>query len=321
MVTFDERREVLTVQARDYAGRLDDTPHTYGQKVAQNGKNAGRASVKIDKPLREVIRSLLSPLEFYQRVADDAAIESNVRPGDKTSRKVWTPSPGDSLWRVIQDVCRLTGQVARFGPDGRLNVTAPATDDARFTITLPYGDLVEGLDLERDLNPWRRQRIRLQQLNEDTGEIVTAEYPADKTLDSVLAFPLTGTRSQAELRKLAESTFRQFERRQMRGRLTTRAALDRDDEPVYALRTGDRVVVPTRVRDETRALGLTVDELARELAKRGMTEANARSLAEGWQRADELAREFYVRRVSHRWEQETGYRATIDLGNYVQRVT
>lgn len=290
--------QTVELTARDYRGRLIDTPFAGG-------------SVATDRPLSVAVRAVVSAVPGYADLP--VSIERDSTLSATLGRKRWTPPKHASLWDVVCGLARETGQVARFVLD-TLTIGPPRPLSGKDAVRLLYGNSIERLELRRDLNPTTRKTILLRALDPRTGRITEGRFPRSSyDGETILAWPLTGSYSPSDLATRAEAIYRQRERQQLRGRLTTPWMDDERGRDLLVTRSGDGLAAFVRTDDPASVLGYSTGELADYLRRGGMAPTTARLFASRWAEADRLKPFFYVRRARHRLDAEQGYQLDAEI--------
>lgn len=343
-MTHDESGATLTLEARDFSGRLRDSQLKTRRVITD---------IKLSQALVDMAGEVPGYTLPEGGFALGVRVEGNdPKIRDVTGRSRWTPPENARVWDAMQALAREVGMVCEM--DRRVLVVRPPRgaggNDHRRML---FGENVSAFTLERSLQPGPLESIELRGLSSTSRRIIKGRFPPAGTnpkqrtqsrivvdgptgttrkprqqtiTEAVRVIQVPGHFTQPQLVQLAEALYRRTERQQAEGTLETVAMRDLDSWGLPGLRSGMSLYVDLREReanplDRVRVLGYTRRELADLLVARGMDPEPADALAEAWVSADDAAPVFYVRRARHRLDNRQGYRLTVDIESFLIPVT
>lgn len=335
-VTFDSSGKSVAIEARDYSARLRDTP-------------LKTRRVATDVTLSQALVNMAGEVPGYTDADGLFRLAVVVEGTDHVLRDVlararWAPPDGAKVWDAMQALARDVGMVCEI--DRRRLVIRPprglAQNDGRRVL---YGRHVSAFTLERSLQPGPNDSIELRCLSATARRIVVGRYPKAgenprprnqprtsvaggaqartkrssrrSVTESVRVFQIAGNFTTPQLEDRARALYERLERRQAEGRLEAVAMTDLDERGLPGLRSGMRLYIDVRERDDlefdrVRQLGMSRQELSDFLIGRGMDWQAATQFAEAWTAAKDLSPAFFVRRARHTLDRR-GYSLRVDF--------
>lgn len=305
--SFGARGNTVRLQARDYRGRLLDTPLAF-------------TSVDITGTLSDVIYRVMSPIPGYGRPGPgvqgiSVSVQDDTPPRVALGKASWTPPKGCTTWDAIVQIAHLTGQSAWFDLD-RLVVGLPRTAENGAQFSVAFGETVEEFSQRRNMNPQARKAVLVTATNPRTRQQTSGRWPVKaRDGESVQGIAVTGAYTAAQCQASARRIYEQAERAQIEATVRTQDARDRDAHPLLGMVSGDRVYAHFRAVDTTHVLGKSADQIAAFMIDSGMDANTAHDLASRYVQAKEFRPLFYVRRVDWTWARDRGFQFSLDLQN------
>jgi prophage tail gpP-like protein len=317
---FAEDGETVRLKGRDYTGLFLDY------------RWPGNA-IDVTQPLSRVLRTIAAQvpgaegifMEFSTGAADTIL-------ADAIGRTKYTPNANDDAWTIIVELCGLNGLVPVIELD-TLVVRMPNEVRQR-SVRFLYGRDVSRLSFSRKFNEARTMQVQVIGWNEQEAISETGFYPAEPiTRQKVstktgkvsteaaprISWFVQGAFSKADLEAIAQTIYEDLAREQIEGTLETREMVDTDGTELWQLANGDQVQLRLGKEDLSSIQGMSDAEAIAWLTSgpRAFAVDVARALVAGFRRAETLSTRFYVKKASHRWSRQDGYRLELGFINYV----
>lgn len=323
-----EEGATVRLECRDFTGPLLDAPWTDGL-------------VDVTGTLGEVVAALVGTVPAMDglTVGYSTGLESAVL-SLTLGRTKFAPRKGDDTWTVLTGVCAIIGATPVFVGDLLLILTPDdfGVDRAAFlasdslapqSAAYVYGavDGLASLSIRRKFTGAARRQIRVLCWDETRRKATEATYPSSpvvvsKTVTSTgkvketaapqLTFNVAGTYSAGDLATMAQRVYDDVSRNEVEIEIESARM-------AAGLGNGARITVSIAPSLTTDLAGLSRGEAIAALTRgpRALAPDVAEVFVQGFASAQNLAREFYARDVSHRWSREQGYRMSATLINLV----
>ena len=299
--SHDGKGDWTSLSARDYRGRLLDTPF-------------GSAGVDATRPISQIARAAVRAVPGYEDF--QITVDNDVTLRDYTDKSTWTPPAGASIWDVLVMIAHTVGQVPWFDLDALRIGNPRGADDGEVKI-LRFGENVRDMTFRRNMNPMARKAVQIRGTDPNTRKVTTARWPVKPVSgESVIAFPTTSPENASQLQERARRVYEARERAQIEGTVSTGAMQDSAGADLLALMAGDGVLVNYRDASTDHLLGESEQSIADRMTASGIDSETARTLARAYINAAELRPLFYVRKSAIRWSR-SDFGISIDVENFV----
>lgn len=303
-MSFTDRGNVVRLSARDYRGRLVDTPCAVG-------------AVDLTPDLVDVVYNLTSAIPGYARGELTVSVQSNTSPRAVYGKSRWTVPRGATVWDAIVSIAHLTGQSAWFNLD-RLVIGDPRTAEDSTTYSIAFGESVEAESFRRNMNPMAKKAVQVIATNPRTRQTTSGRWPAvARDGETVQAIAVTGAFTAAACQASARRVYESAERAQIEGVIQTRDPIDREGRGLLNMIAGDKVYAYFRTTDDAHVLAKSAAEIAAFMVASGMSASVAADLSTRYVQAKDYRPLFYVRRNAWKWTRDGGLNFTLDVENLV----
>lgn len=325
--SLDSAGEMVRIRCRDFTALFLDK-HYVGPKP-----------VKIDRPLSAVVQDFIDAtpgadgmIIAFAAGADDVDL-SKIK-----GRTKWAPKPGDDHWTILVELCGFAGLIPVVELGALRIVNAGEIERERATANFIYGENVAKLQFSRKINEFRTKQIQVTCWDEQARETRVGIYPTTpivkkqkitkkgklKTDDeAILPFFISGTASQADCVQVARRIYEEMARSEVEGSVETMDLKDLYEETTLPLvKSGDALTVFLGTTLASSIVGMSEAEAVAFLTAkpRNFPEAAATALARSWWQAGDAATTFYVKKATHRWNRDSGYRFEANFINYAIQV-
>ncbi len=327
--SLDSSGEVVRFKCRDFTALFLDK------------KWVGPGALKIDRPLSEIVQDMitLTPGADGMIVSFDEGTDT-LDLSTLKGRTKWAPQPGDDHWTILVELCGFAGLVPVMEPNGLRVINAGQLEVERQTAYFLYGDNVQKLQFSRKITDVRSKQIQVTCWDEQNRRTTVGTYPGAPIVkkqkitkkgklstddEPILPFFISGTATAADCTEIAKRMYEEMSRSELEGTLETLDLTDRDGHDITQLKSGDALHV---ILGNTAAFALADgfgDKFTSESDMVAYLTARPRSwnpeaaaiLAHAWWQAGDASTLFYVKKVTHKWSRESGYRFEANFINYV----
>lgn len=300
--SHDDKGDTTTLTARDYRGRLLDTPFT-------------DSKVDATKRISEIARAAVNAVPGYETFAIKVDSDPTLR--SYTDKSTWTPPSGASIWDVLVVLAHTVGLVAWFDLD-TLRIGDPRKVEPDEVKILRFGENVKEMGFRRNMNPMVRKAIEMRGTNPNTRQVTSARWPVKpRAGEAVIVYPSSSPATHAQLQAMAQRVYESRERAQIEGSISTGAMLDSNGADMLDTAAGSGVYVNYRDASMAHLLGESEQTIVDRMVANGIDRESARALAHAYINAAEFRPLFYVRRCAIKWARSGGFGLTIDVENFV----
>lgn len=318
-LVLDDQAEVLDLTGRDYTALFLDRKWTGG-------------AIDVSVPLSNVVATVLGQTPGAEEMRTEfVGGAGSVSLKGLIGRRLYSPQADDDTWTVLVDLVGRAGLVAVVDLD-TLRVL-PAGEVGTQRASFAWGRDISQMSISRDYQEMRTAQVEVRCWDPAARTTRTAQYPSQpivlrkristKGKVSTDTAPLRpfffeGTYSQSQVAELAERIYRNAARQQLEGELETAELQGFDGAALPQVANGWRVIVEW-AQDLVAAIhGMPEGQAVERLVQvADVPQAVAQALMGQYQRASQLAVEFYVQTARHRWSREEGYRLNVDFINLV----
>lgn len=335
----------LTRDTLRFVGFIDE-PETElsadGERVRMDGRDYTAllldyrwpgTAIEINRRLDDVVIDLVHAVPGAEGIEIEFAQSSDgVNLSELMGRTLYAPHDGDDAWTVLVDLCGRAGLLPVFRQDV-LYIENARQFQARST-RFVYGKNIARLAFRRRFNEVRSSQISIRCWDESAREVREARYPASPVIkrkristqgkvsvdtEPLATFQVSGAYSQSDLEDIAQSIYEERARDQFQGELETKELVDLDGEDLAALANGDTLSVRLGREDLASISSMSTSEAVTWLSDgpAGMRREVAEALVDSWRRAEAQSSSFYVKRATHHWDREQGYKLSVQFINYV----
>lgn len=312
--------EIVELSGRDNTSLLLDHRWTGG-------------AIDLQQPLSDVVDDILRQCPGAEEAVQEyepgtaAIVLANV-----LGKTKYSPQPDDDAWTILVELCGYVGLLPTFDLDV-LQIRTPATFGKR-RVGFEYGRDVLSLRYRRKLNEVRTRQIEVRCWDDVARETRIARWPraaiatkrkisakgkVSTSFAPIVPWFVQGPYSMADLERIASTVYEDLARDELDGVLETREMRDGSGVPTWLLANGDRVDVRLGPRSlAALQAGSDAEALtALTAGPQGYDPTEARALLTALRKSELLASSFYVKKATHKWSRDDGYKLNLEFLNYV----
>lgn len=303
-------------------------------------------AIKIDVPLVDVLAAIVAEVPGADGLQQGFSNGlSSLTLSDVFGRTVYCPQPKDDAWTILCDLCGRVGAVpvvsadmlliltpADFGVDRNAFMQSGAVTP--LSVTMAYGSNVRSLGYLRRFKEARTLQVEVRAWDEAKRKVTTARYPTSAVVTKrrvsasgtvkedaapILPFYVSGAYTDAQLAEVAERVWTEAARQEIEITLETMDLADLDGAGLPSVGNGTRLTVDIQ---PSIAADIASESQAEAIARltsgdRALAVDVATAFVAGFQSANNLAVQFYVREARHSWGRDEGYKVSMTAINYI----